>query len=347
MRVPPGRAYVQRTYVVNNVRYSRVYARYNYRGAPYYRYAPAAYYRPAFYGYAARPWPGPVVFGWGWGGAPWFGFYAGYFAPAPAYPEPSLWLTDFLLAENLKAAYDAQAAAQAQGAPPPPPAEAGGDQGALTPEVKQLIAQEVQARIDEERAAAAGAGAQPVMPVPGPEVPQPAPAPGPIVVPPPADNAAPAAGEELPEALSPKHRVFIVSTPIQVTSDDQECTLTPGDVITRLTDTPDQDNLVRVAVLSSKPGDCASGLQVLATVEELQDMYNSFQERLDSGLSELAKTQGTGGMPAAPDTSTIAGEVPAPPPDQDAEAVLNDEEKAADQSEAELQKEAFIGNAGG
>ncbi len=339
--VVPGRSYVQRTYVVNNVRYTRVYATYSYRGVPYYRYAPFAYYRPAYYHWAFTPWPRPIVFGWGWGGSPWFGFYAGYFAPAPYYPVASLWLADYLLAENLRAAYEARAAAQAEAAaPPPPPAPAG--EVTLTPEVKQLIAQEVQAQLAEQQAAAAQAQqAAPVAPAPAPAPPPPSGAPMP---PPPGGVSAP--GDELPPALSPKHRVFIVSSSLSVVADGQECALTPGDVITRLTDNPDENNLVRVDVLSSKPGDCASGLQVAVAVQDLQEMYNSFRERLDSGLKTLASNSGKSGMPAAPDTSTVTGEVTAPPPDQDAENMLKDEQKVADQSESELLKEAMVGQGG-
>jgi hypothetical protein len=322
MRVPPGRVYVQRTYVINNVHYTRVYATYNYRGAPYYRYAPAAYYHPAYYGWAHSPWGRPVPYNWGWRAHPWYGYYGGYFTPAPVYPTPSLWLTDFLLAENLKAAYEARAAAQEQAAQPPLAEPAG---GGMTPEVKQLIAQEVQAQLAEQQAAAQAqqAGQQP------------------------AATSTPAVADEVPSALSPKHRIFIVSSNLAVMADGQECALTPGDAISRVTDNPDENNQVTASVLSSKQGDCAAGQQVAVSVQDLQDMYNSFQEQLDSGLKTLASSSGKGGMPAAPDTGTIGGEVVAPPPDNDADAVLTDQQQAADQAEAELQKEAFTGNAGG
>jgi hypothetical protein len=334
----PNRAYVQRTYVVNNVHYTRVYATYNYHGAPYYRYAPVAYYRPAFYGYAYRPWARPVVYNWGWAPRPWFGFYSGYFAPYPAYPTPSLWLTDFLLAANLQAAYearaDARATAQAQAADqPPPPASAADVQ--MSPEVKQLIAEEVQRTLAERQALAQQAAT-------GEAAPQPTAA---AYTPPAAPAAVPAVAEpeEVPPAL--KHNPFIVSTSLPVSAEGQECTLTPGDLIFRTSNAPDENNLVTVSILASKPGDCPTGQQVAVSVQDLQEMYNSFLERLDSGLGALAQSSGKGGMPAAPDTSTIAGEIPAPPPDKDADAMLADEQKAADQSEAELQKE--VGNSGG
>jgi len=57
--------------------------------------------RPRFYVWAYNPWARPVYWSWGWGRAPWF--YGGYFAPAPYYVSASLWLTDFIIAENLRA----------------------------------------------------------------------------------------------------------------------------------------------------------------------------------------------------------------------------------------------------
>jgi hypothetical protein len=106
-----GRDYVSRTYVVNGRAYARVYDRYFYHGAYFYHYVPAYFYAPAFYGWAYNPWAAPVYWNWGWGPAQWYGFYGYYFVPAQYYPSPALWLTDYLLATNLQAAYDAQSEA--------------------------------------------------------------------------------------------------------------------------------------------------------------------------------------------------------------------------------------------
>ncbi len=102
-----NRPYVQRTYWVNGHAYAYAYRDHYYHNVHYYRYAPAYYYHPVFYGWAYNPWAAPVYYNWGWSpAAPWF--YGGYFAPAPSYPTASLWITDYLLAENLKLAYDNQ-----------------------------------------------------------------------------------------------------------------------------------------------------------------------------------------------------------------------------------------------
>jgi len=66
------------------------------------------------------PWGAPVAYGWGGGFvAPWFGFYAGYFTPYGTYASPDLWLTDYLIGQNLRLAYESQQAGNADQAPQP------------------------------------------------------------------------------------------------------------------------------------------------------------------------------------------------------------------------------------
>jgi hypothetical protein len=119
--------------------------------------------------------------------------------------------------------------------------------------------------------------------------------------------------------------------------------LTAGDIITRLTDKPDDDNNVNVSVSASKKADCAAGKTVAVSVDDLQEMHNHFREQLTSGMGDLAKKQGTGGLPKSPDTTTTAGDVPEPPADKSAAKTLEDQEKAADQTEAEVKQEAGSG----
>lgn len=333
-----GHSYVSRTTIINHRAYTGVYRSYSYRGHGYYGYHPAFYYGRAYYGWAYNPWAAPVYYGWGWGGAPWYGFYGAYFAPYPVYPSAAFWLTDYLIAANLQAAYAAQAAANAGAAANGTAANgAAADQSqdnannnapadnsgsvALSPEVKAAIAEEVKAQLAAEQAAAqpASSGGQP-----------------------PATQASAApASDEVPPALDPARRTFVVASDLAVVGDGQECQLTSGDVITRLTDTPDDDNKVTVSVSAGKKADCAAGKQVAVSVDDLQEMQNHFQEQLDSGMKDLASKQGTGGLPKAPDTSTTASDVPPPPPDTSAEKTLQDQQAAADQTEAQVVKEAF------
>ncbi len=303
-----GRAYYQRTYMFGGRRYAYAYGRYSYHGFFYYRFAPAFYFRPAFYGWAFNPWFAPVYYHWGWFGAPWYAPYGYYFAPAPYYPIASLWLTDYLLAQNLQAAYEARAANAAAGNVPPQTSQ----NPAVTPEIKQAIADEVKRQLDAERAAAAG---QPVAPT----------------------------AEQIPAALDPAARVFVVSSAIDVTAGGQACSLTAGDIITRIDDAPDANQNVSALVTSSKKSDCRSGQKVTVAVQDLQEMHNQFRQQIDSGLKTLADNQGKNGLPAAPDTRTSAGEVPAPAPD-DVQTELQKQQADANQTETDVKQQVSAGN---
>ena len=138
-----------------------------------------------------------------------------------------------------------------------------------------------------------------------------------------------------------------MSDDLAVVADGQECALTQGDVITRLTDTPDDDQKVSVSIASSKKSDCAAGKTVLVAVDDLQEMQNHFEEQIDAGMKELAAKQGTGGLPKAPDTGTVASDVPPPPPDKTAAKTLEDQDADADKTEAEVKQEAASGGGGG
>jgi hypothetical protein len=123
------------------------------------------------------------------------------------------------------------------------------------------------------------------------------------------------------------------------TVNGQDCELTSGDIITRLDDTPDNNNKVRVSVSSSKGGDCGVGSTLMVDVNDLQEMQNQFGEKVDSGLKTLADNSGKGGLPPAPDTGTSAGEVPLPPPDANVDSALQAQQAEANQTENQVQQE--------
>jgi hypothetical protein len=197
------------------------------------------------------------------------------------------------------------------------------NQVALTPDVKQAIAEEVKSQIGAEQAAAGHNSSS-------------------------APEAQPINKEEVPPALDPARRTFMVSTDLAVSgADGQECSLTQGDVIMRMTDTPDADQKVNASVSSSKKKDCAAGKLVAVSIDDLQEMRNHFEEQLDAGMKSLASKQGTGKMPKAPDTSTTASAVPTPPPDTNAAKDLQEQQAAADQTEAVVKSEASSTTGGG
>jgi len=185
--------------------------------------------------------------------------------------------------------------------------------------VKQAIADEVKAQIAQQQAQAqqGSSGDQQAS----------------------ANNAAPA--EQVPAALDPNIRMFIVSSDLTVSSNGQECQLTQGDVIKRTSESPDDDRKVAATVASSKKSDCAAGQEIAVGIDDLQEMHNHFEEQLDTGMKELSSKQGTGGLPKAPDASTTASDVPPPPPDNNAAKTLEDQQAAADQTESQVVKEAF------
>jgi hypothetical protein len=310
------RGYRMRTYYEHGHYRAVVYRPYSWHGRPYYVYAPYYYYRPAYYGWVYNPWVRPVYYRWWWASDPWYPYYGYYFAPAPFYPAASLWLADFILAENLRMAYDAQLTDG--GVPARRLAAASPNEVQLTPEVKQAIAEEVKQQLDEEKAASAQATTS---------------------------GSAVTAKDEVPPALDPGHTVFVVASNLDVaTPDGDECELTPGDVITRIDDTPGSDDKVQVRVTSSKEGDCARGSKPVVAVADLQDMHNRFREQLDAGLKQLAENQGKNGLPAAPDTRTsAAADVPQPEPDKDVQSQMQGLQKEADEAEQDVKSSSPTG----
>ncbi len=339
-----GHVYVQRTYYRGGHYYAYGYRTYHWGGRPYYGYAPPYYWHPAYYRWAYNPWPAPVYYRWGWGPAPWYGYYGPYFAPYPVYPTAAFWLTDYMIAANLQAAYAAQQVAQNGGGGLQPigtesadgngspwtfsplvkvsldvalgaymldaqGAAATGNATQLTPEVKQAIADQLKSEIAAEQAAA-GSGKK--------------------------DTPS---TDQIPAAVDPKIRIFVVSSDLDLTtSAGAECGLTPGDVIYRTTDKPDADNMVTATVRSSKKDECAIGATVGVDAGDLQEMHNQLRIQLDAGLKELAEKQGKDGIPTAPDTKTQAGEIPPPKPDESVSSDLQQQQKAAAQVEADLPK---------
>ena len=304
-----NRTYVQRTYVVGGVSYARVYRPYMYHGISLNLYVSSRYYPPAYYGWAYSPWATPVVFSWGWGGSPWYGFYGGYFTPYPRYASAAFWLTDYMIAMTLQEAYQERMDAAAQAG-----AQYGayGSQAALTPEVKQAIADEVSRQLQEERAAS--------------------------------QSMAP--GQGAPEFLADNStHVFVVANGLDVPSRWGECALTEGDVLQMTAPPPPNSATADLAVLASKGQDCRKGSVVSIAIPDLQDMQNHMRETLDQGLADLQTRQGQGGIPMPPAAAQGAPvEAPyaaaAPPPDPSAASDVSQQAQQATQAEGEVLDQA-------
>lgn len=319
-----GREYAHRTYYVNGRAYDRFYQRHFYAGVYMDVYAPRFYYAPAFYGWAYNPWVTPVPYAWGWAGNPWAAYYGYYFTPYPVYPSASVWLTDYLISTSLAAAYQARmdaAAAAAANAGPPAGAVA------LTPEVKNLIAAEVQRQIALENAERQT----------------------------PADTAGPdpkSSGIERMMTDGVSH-IFLAGKDIDVVDGGgMECSLSEGDAIQLSRAPAAGESAASLFVLSSKGGqECRRGAAISVAVVDLQDMQNHMRETIDAGMGEIQSKQAKGLPPipapaaAAPTTAAFAAQ--APPPDANAAAEINAQWKEADKAEQEVAQEAASGPSAG
>jgi hypothetical protein len=313
-----GRTYAARTYVYNGRVYNRYYSVYPYRGVYLNVYAPGFYFAPGFYGWAYAPWGVPVYYSWGWGAYPWFGFYGFYFAPAPFYPTPSLWLTDYMISSSLSAGYQEQQAAgpDAQADQPAPSATP-----ALTPQVKDMIAAEVTTQIGLEKQEAAQ-NAQNQDPDPN--------------------------TSGIAQLLSDgKTHIFVAGASLDVVdSSGAECVLSEGDVLNMVAPAAPDATSVNLIVLSSKGGrECAKSASVTVALTDLQDMQNHMRESIDQGMQELKAKQGQGGIPAAPATALAAGAnadvaKDAPAPDPNAATEVNQELADSTQAEKEVVTQA-------
>src|ERR1022692_4291842 len=302
-----GHEYARRSYYYNGRYYHNYYGRYYYHGMYVNPYYPSFYYGPAFYGWAYNPWVAPVSYGWGWGGNPWYGYYGAYFTPYPVYASPSLWLTDYIIANSLQAAYQANAQAAALSNPAP-----------LTPETKQLIADEIrqQVALENSESKTAGQGAEPD-----------------------------AASSSIQRALTDgKPHVFVAGHDLDVVdAGGTECALSEGDALQLTGQTAPDAQAATLAVLASKGGkECSKGDTVSVALQDLQDMQNHMRETIDQGMQELQKKQGQGGLPAAPAAakaapveSAMAAAAPPPPPESEVAAQIKEQSQEADKAENE------------
>jgi len=313
-------SYVSRTYYVNGRMYNHFYRPFLWGGVSLHVYAPGFFFGPAFYGWAYNPWAAPVVYaGWGWGGTPWYGYYGPWFSPYPRYLGPSFWLTDYLVSQTLMAAYMEQQAANAAYYNQPLAYQA-----PLSPEVKDMIAAEVQRQIALENSeAAAGVQSTP-------------------------DPASSGIARMLSDG---QQHVFVVANSVDVTSNaGGECFLTEGDVL-QLRGTVPPGQPANLTVLASKGQDCMKGSTVQVQVADLQEMQNHMRETIDQGLSDLQKKQGQGGLPPAPVAATAPPQQTgfaaiAPPPDPNVQTELKQQSQEADQAEKEVLQEAGYGGPG-
>lgn len=307
-----GRDFAHRTYYYHGRAYDHYYGHYYYHGAYVDYYTPALYYRPAFYGWAYNPWVAPVPYAWGWAGNPWYGYYGYYFTPYAAYPSASAWLTDYMISTGLAAAYEAQAQAAAQAAAnnAPPP-----DAAPLSPQVKDLISQEVQRQIALENSEAQAAQTSAT------------------------DPASSSVQRMLTDNIQ---HVFVAGRDLDVVdASGTECAISAGDALQLAGPPPADATAANLVMLSSKGGqECRRGVTVSVNIPDLQEMQNHMRETIDQGMADMQAKQGKGGLPAIPASAAgapvkAAFTAGAPGPDANAATEISQEAQQADQAEKE------------
>jgi hypothetical protein len=319
-----GHDFGRRAYFYHGHEYNRYYRGYGYRGLYLNVYAPGYYYGPGFYGWAYNPWAAPIAFGWGWGGAPWYGRYGYYFQPYPTYRSAAFWLTDYVISQDLQAEYAAhQEAQEADGT-----AGAAGGPPVLSPAVKDMIADEVknQLALENQEAAQNTAGAD-------------------------VDPGSSGIARLLSDG---RPHVFVAGGSLDVTdASGQECTVSDGDALQLRTAPPTDATSANLVVLSSKGNpECQIALTVAINLTDLQEMQNHMRETIDQGLQDLQSKQGTDGIPAAPPSAQAkpveaAYAAVAPPPDPSDAAQVQQTDQQGDQAEKDVTAEAAAPAAAG
>ncbi len=335
-----GHDYYQRTYVHGDHRFTRDYTRYQYHGREFNHYVPRYTYAPAFYGWAYYPWDSPAAYMWGWASSAWFACNTGFFGPSSSYQSGANWLADYYLSQTLSDSFDAGSQAGAASCPASDgqvadenlagtnasddngqtaDANAPGDDTSapadtpITPDIKQMIADEVKQQLAFENAAAAKPDQAPML-------------------------------DGLPQVMVPNHLFVVDQVQNVTTADGQQCALSAGDVIKLTAAPPDGATTAGLTVVSTHKGDCPAGTTVTLSLDSLQEMHNNFRAQLDSGLQALRDQQGKGGLPAAPYPAITPPPMPADEPPADTEnvqAMLDTQQQQADQAETTVTQMAF------
>jgi hypothetical protein len=335
---PIKAGYLSRTYVRGGrVLYARVYRQNTFqRFGHAFRYeslVPGVAFDTAYYTWAARPWARPVSYRWRWEAEPWYSAFGGSFTPYPSYTSLDEWLTDYVIAQNLRNAYQTWQAENAPESGPAPvagerPSQAAGDgPNTVSPDASQRPYWESpddgrrpywEETSDEDphaqpkRSKTSRTGLQGSPPAKA--------SPPPLS----ADIKAELNGQikqqlaerqtqatasdtgALPNSLNPGHTLFRVSTPLDVPSDvsGRFCSLGANDYIERTGDM-DENGTVPVQVKLSDISDCRTGLATRVSVNDLEAMDNEQQQALTNALLAASKNMGASGLPQGPATSPL------------------------------------------
>ncbi|MBV8145797.1 MAG: hypothetical protein JO184_12380 [Gammaproteobacteria bacterium] len=313
---------ISRTFVGGgHVLYAHVYQRqvwYQFgRAISYETFVPAVRYPGVYYTWALTAWPHPVSYAWSWEVQPWYPVYGALFTPYPVYTTPDLWMTDYIIAQSMQTAYQAQGAqaqgAQAQAAPASQPAP----QGSVAPVPESSPVAPAGTGSDIAPAAQASEAA----PLPQPSGTSPAPTALPPAVTPEikaqlnaqikvqlqeqetaAAMPATLTTQSAPPALRPNHVFFEVVQPIEVPAGtaNHYCSLSANDYIKRTGAMSSDDWTIPVVVELSGPRDCPQGLQTRIGLNDLNAMENEQEARVMEAMQAASRSMGPNGPPSGP-----------------------------------------------
>jgi hypothetical protein len=305
---------INRTFVSGgHVLYTHVYQSHVWhqfgRTFAYETFVPAVRYPGVYYAWALAAWPRPVRYSWGWQVQPWYPMYGSLFTPYPVYTSPDLWMTDYIIAQSMQTAYQAQTGATASGPAQAPPAAAPApDAGvvvpaappsdavsppqpsdaapapqssdtpsapvalppAITPQVKAQLTAQIKVQLQEQQAAAA-------MPVS-------------------------LTTQSTPPALRSNHVFFQVVQPLDVPSGtaNSHCSLSANDYIKRTGAMSNDDWMIPVVVELSRPSDCPEGLRTRIGLNDLNAMENEQEAQVLQAMQAASKSMGPNGPPSGP-----------------------------------------------
>jgi hypothetical protein len=325
---------VSRTFVSGgHVLYTHVYQQHVWhqfgRTFAYETFVPGVRFPGVYYAWALAAWPHPVVYSWGWQVQPWYPVYGALFTPYPVYTSPDLWMTDYIIAQNMQAAYQAQTPQPSPGEVPaapapysgygPPPAQPNYAPPGAPPGYPAPAAP------PDYQAPGAQPGNAAPAPQPGdvPAEPQSTgapPAPPPAITPQikaqldaqikvqlqeqQAAAATPVSltSQSTPPALRRNHVFFGVVQPLEVPSGTAGgyCSLSPNDYIRRTGGMSDDDWKIPVVVELSGPSDCPQGLKTRIGLNDLNAMENEQEAQVMEAMQAASKGMGPNGPPSGP-----------------------------------------------
>ena len=338
---PIRSGYLSRTYVQGgHVLYARVYRQNTFQrfghAFSYESLVPAVAFGTAYYAWAARPWPTPVRYRWRWEVEPWHAAFGGDFTPYPNYTSLDEWLTDYVIAQSLRNAYESW---QAENAPESRPvaaeaAPAAGDRPyweSSDPGQRPYWQSPDDARQPyREESSGKDTRAQPNSSKTRDSLPNSSA--GSQIRPPAEDSPPPLSRdikarinaqikqqlverqtrattsdiEALPDSLKPGHTLFRVNTRLDVPSDSSSryCSLKANDYIER-TGEMDENGMVPVKVKLGGISDCGIGLTTSVSVNDLEAMESEQQQALTDALLAASKDMDGRGLPQAPATTPV------------------------------------------